>query len=240
MDQVRHISYQLIKSVKFLHDNQLTHTDLKPENILFVNSDSDTSYNAKKKRHIKKVKCTDVRLIDFGSATFDHEHHSTVVSTRHYRSPEVILEIGWAQPCDVWSIGCIVFELYSGYTLFQTHDNREHLAMMERILGSIPYRLAKKSRTGYFWHGRLDWNYHSMAGKYVREICQPLYRYMTCDVVEHRQLFDLIEKMLEYDPTERITLAEAIRHPYFAKLTPEQLFPPDSAEQRDRSHSISR
>lgn len=54
---------------------------------------------------MRKVKCTDVRLIDFGSATFDHEHHSTIVSTRHYRAPEVILELGWAQPCDVWSIG---------------------------------------------------------------------------------------------------------------------------------------
>jgi dual specificity protein kinase CLK2/3 len=106
------------------------------------------------------IKDTEVRLIDFGSATFDDEHHSTVVSTRHYRAPEVILgkifffrltltyifmlffflELGWAQPCDVWSIGCIIFELYLGITLFQTHDNREHLAMMERILGSIPYK----------------------------------------------------------------------------------------------------
>ena len=49
-------------------------------------------------------------------------------------------ELGWAQPCDVWSIGCILFELYLGVTLFQTHDNREHMAMMERILGPIPYR----------------------------------------------------------------------------------------------------
>lgn len=103
-----------------------------------------------------------VRLIDLGSATFDHEHHSTIVSTRHYRAPEVILgifcirtllpkfnsisELGWAQPCDVWSIGCIMFELYMGITLFQTHDNREHLAMMERILGSIPYRMGKRSK----------------------------------------------------------------------------------------------
>ena len=55
---------------------------------------------------------TRVKLIDFGSATFDWEHHSSVVSTRHYRPPEVILELGWSQPCDVWSIGCIVFELY--------------------------------------------------------------------------------------------------------------------------------
>jgi len=37
------------------------------------------------------VKCTDIRLIDFGSATFDDEHHSAVVSTRHYRAPEVLL-----------------------------------------------------------------------------------------------------------------------------------------------------
>lgn len=44
-----------------------------------------------KKRDIRRVKRTDVRLIDFGSATFDHEHHSTIVSTRHYRAPEVIL-----------------------------------------------------------------------------------------------------------------------------------------------------
>lgn len=50
MEHVRHISYQLCYSVKFLHDNKLTHTDLKPENILFVNSDYDTFYNAKKVR----------------------------------------------------------------------------------------------------------------------------------------------------------------------------------------------
>lgn len=43
------------------------------------------------RKDVKRVKRTDVRLIDFGSATFDHEHHSTIVSTRHYRAPEVIL-----------------------------------------------------------------------------------------------------------------------------------------------------
>lgn len=43
------------------------------------------------KRDIRTVKRTDIQLIDFGSATFDHEHHSTIVSTRHYRAPEVIL-----------------------------------------------------------------------------------------------------------------------------------------------------
>lgn len=72
-----------------------------------------------KKRDERVVRETDIKLIDFGSATFDWEHHSTIVSTRHYRAPEVILELGWSQPCDVWSVGCILFELYLGFTLFQ-------------------------------------------------------------------------------------------------------------------------
>jgi CDC-like kinase len=140
LEQVRLIAFQMCHAVKFLHDTQLTHTDLKPENILFCTSDYDISFDNRRKKGFRKVKNPEVRLIDFGSATFDYEHHSTIVSTRHYRAPEVILELGWSQPCDVWSIGCIMFELYLGITLFQTHDNREHLAMMERILGPIPSR----------------------------------------------------------------------------------------------------
>uniref|UniRef100_T1PE20 dual-specificity kinase n=1 Tax=Musca domestica TaxID=7370 RepID=T1PE20_MUSDO len=228
LEQVRHMAYQLCYSVKFLHDTRLTHTDLKPENILFVDSEYTTHYNHKINREVRRVKNTDVRLIDFGSATFDHEHHSTIVSTRHYRAPEVILELGWSQPCDVWSIGCILFELYLGITLFQTHDNREHLAMMERILGQIPYRMARnhvlysKTKTKYFYHGKLDWDEKSSAGRYVRDHCKPLFRYQMSDAEDHCELFDLIKKMLEYEPSQRITLGEALRHPFFDKLPPHQ------------------
>ncbi|KAL3072402.1 hypothetical protein niasHT_034086 [Heterodera trifolii] len=223
MDQARYIAYQLIHAVKFLHDNKLTHTDLKPENILFVNSECDVvngGEEAKRKKQFRVIKDASVRLIDLGSATFDHEHHSTIVSTRHYRAPEVILELGWAQPCDVWSIGCIMFELYSGMTLFQTHDNREHLAMMQRILDGIPYRMGRKSKTKYFFHGRLDWHDHTTAGQYVRDHCKPLSRYMISTGEEHQQLFSLIRSMLEYEPASRITLSEALRHPYFNRLDP--------------------
>ncbi|CAF1669107.1 unnamed protein product, partial [Adineta ricciae] len=223
IDQVRHISYQLCLAVKFLHEIALTHTDLKPENILFVNSDYNVVYNHRKRRDERVVRRTDIKVIDFGSATFDWEHHSTIVSTRHYRAPEVILELGWSQPCDVWSIGCIIFELYLGFTLFQTHDNKEHLAMMERILGSIPYRMAKQSKkTKYFYHGRLDWDERSSAGRYVRDNCKPLRRYMMGDEQDHQQLFDIIEKMLEYDPKRRITLVDALRHPFFERFLAEQ------------------
>lgn len=83
-------------------------------------------------------------------------------------------ELGWSQPCDVWSIGCILFELYLGITLFQTHDNREHLAMMERILGQIPHRMARKTKTKYFYHGKLSWDEKTSSGRYVRDNCKPL------------------------------------------------------------------
>ncbi|XP_030044075.1 dual specificity protein kinase CLK2 isoform X2 [Microcaecilia unicolor] len=235
LHQVRHMAYQVCQAVKFLHDNKLTHTDLKPENILFVTSDYELTYSLEKKDE-RNVRNTAVRVVDFGSATFDHEHHSTIVSTRHYRAPEVILELGWAQPCDVWSIGCIVFEYYVGFTLFQTHDNREHLAMMERILGPIPSRMIRKTRKQkYFYHGRLDWDENTSAGRYVRENCKPLRRYLTSEAEEHHQLFDLIEGMLEYEPSRRITLAESLKHPFFDLLKTES-----STKIWDSNRDISR
>lgn len=155
-----------------MHKNKLTQTHFKPENIPFVNDAYDVEYpdNNKISSRAKQyyvVRDPTIRLIDFGSATFDHEHLSKVVSTRHYRAIEVILELVWSQPCDVWSIGRILFELYTGVTMFQTHDNREHLAMMDRILGYIPYRMVMRSKLKYFdSSGRLIWDNSSYAGDF--------------------------------------------------------------------------
>uniref|UniRef100_A0A3Q2Q1F9 dual-specificity kinase n=1 Tax=Fundulus heteroclitus TaxID=8078 RepID=A0A3Q2Q1F9_FUNHE len=201
-NQIRHMASQICHAVSFLHDNKLTHTDLKPENILFVNADYSLTL------------CACFRL--FPIATFNHEHHSAVVSTRHYRAPEVILELGWSHPCDVWSIGCILFEYYEGFTLFQTHDNKEHLAMMERIQGPIPQRMIQWSRKRrYFHHGRLDWNECSKAGRFVKSKCKPLRSYLLSHGREHHQFFDLLERMLEYDPLRRTSLAAVMDHPFF-------------------------
>ncbi|KAM6968285.1 dual specificity protein kinase CLK2b [Aplochiton taeniatus] len=220
LGHIRHMAYQICHGVNFLHDNKLTHTDLKPENILFVSSDYTVIYNAEKRCDERKVKDTTVRLVDFGSATFDDEHHSAVVSTRHYRAPEVILELGWRQPCDVWSIGCILFEYYEGRTLYQTHDNKEHLAMMDRILGPIPQQMIRKARSKQrlYCHGRLDWNENSKAGRFVKSKCKPLRKYLVSKGAEHQHFFDLLEKMLEYDPSKRISLSSALCHPFFRPL----------------------
>ena len=228
LEQVRSMAYELCYAVKFMHDNRLTHTDLKPENILFYDSSFDVTYDPKKKQDTRHLRNPEIRLIDFGSATFDHEHHSTIVSTRHYRAPEVILEMGWSQPWDVWSIGCIMFELAFGITLFQTHDNKEHLAMMERILGRFPDKFVGKARAKYFSKGRLIWDEKSSAGRYVREHCKPLKRYLDARLAapsvseqqaeDWEDMFDLIKKMLIYEPGRRLTLAEALRHSFFASM----------------------
>lgn len=89
-----------------------------------------------------------IKLIDFGSATFEARHHSAVISTRHYRAPEVILGLGWTYPCDLWSVGCILVELFTGQALFQTHENMEHLAMMHVVLGPIPDSMIRRADSG--------------------------------------------------------------------------------------------
>jgi serine/threonine protein kinase len=143
-----------------LHDLNLIHTDLKPENILLVHNAYQTfTYNrtipssshttSRTARQRRVLLDSEIRLIDFGSATFDDEYHSSVVSTRHYRAPEIILQLGWSFPCDIWSIGCIIVEFFTGDALFQTHDNLEHLAMMEAVCnGKIDPKLVKQVCSG--------------------------------------------------------------------------------------------
>ena len=76
---------------------------------------------------------TKIKIIDFGGATYDNDpDKSTIVNTRQYRGPEVTLELGWSYASDMWSCGCIIAEIASGELLFPTHDNLEHLAMMEK------------------------------------------------------------------------------------------------------------
>ena len=61
----------------------------------------------------------DIYLIDMGGATYENEHHTKVINTRQYRAPEVYLEcMQWDIKSDVWSIACIVLELYSGELFF--------------------------------------------------------------------------------------------------------------------------
>ncbi|PKI83788.1 Kns1p [Malassezia vespertilionis] len=220
-----HFAQQLLHSIAFLHKLSLIHTDLKPENVLLVDASFDMAptsrrSNARKKRVLRN---DDIRLIDFGSATFNDEYHSGVVSTRHYRAPEIILGMGWSFPCDAWSLGCILIEFYTGDALFQTHDNLEHLAMMEMVLGRLPDDYRRKAETykpEYFRNGQLDYP-KAETSKQSRRYVQNMKRLEdivsgSSSYAKHNARFlSLLHRLLEFDPAKRITMEEALKHPYF-------------------------
>lgn len=84
-----------------------------------------------------------------------------------------------------------------------------HLHANCSVLNPYPFShhvLYSKTKTKYFYHGKLNWDEKSSAGRYVRDHCKPLNRYLMSDSEEHLELFDLIKKMLEYEPNQRITL----------------------------------
>ncbi|KAH9772963.1 serine/threonine-protein kinase AFC2 [Citrus sinensis] len=121
VDLVREIGRQLLECVAFMHDLRLIHTDLKPENILFVSPEylkipdyKVTARSPTDVNYYKRLpKSSAIKVIDFGSTAYEHQEHNYIVSTRHYRAPEVILGLGWSYPCDMWSVGCILIELCS-------------------------------------------------------------------------------------------------------------------------------
>lgn len=153
MQDIHAFTRQCLEGLAFLHSRlSMTHTDLKPENILLVTRKpprpSDfpreghwaagrKSREGSGKQYMRPLS-NEIKLIDFGNATYEDEHHSSIINTRQYRGPEVILGLGWDESSDLWSLGCILMELYTGELLFATHENLEHLALMERTLGTLP------------------------------------------------------------------------------------------------------
>ncbi|KAF7930811.1 hypothetical protein BELL_0286g00080 [Botrytis elliptica] len=238
--QIQHFARQLFTSVAFLHDLNLIHTDLKPENILLCNSayqaftysrkiPSSSTTVTRQAAQRKVLLDTEIRLIDFGSATFQDEYHSSVVSTRHYRAPEIILGLGWSFPCDIWSIGCILVEFFTGDALFQTHDNLEHLAMMEAVVDKkIDSHLVQQVNTmakrnggnpaqKYFKRLRLEYPSAdtTRASRRFVKAMKPLHEIIKDQSKFSKNFLDLLRKIFVYDPNERITAKEALQHPWF-------------------------
>ncbi|URE38607.1 Quinolinate synthetase A protein, partial [Musa troglodytarum] len=121
-----------------------------------------SSRSPKQGSYFKRLpKSSAIKVIDFGSTTYDRCDNSYVVSTRHYRAPE-------------------------GETLFQTHENLEHLAMMERVLGPLPSnmlrlaardaeRYVRRGQSGDAAHGSFSWGIHrSFTGASEIRPCKPI------------------------------------------------------------------
>ncbi|PIA51597.1 hypothetical protein AQUCO_01100447v1 [Aquilegia coerulea] len=221
----------MISLALVMHDLRLIHTDLKPENILLVSPDyvkipdyKVSPRSPKDGAYFKRLpKSSAIKVIDFGSTTYEHQDHSYIVSTRHYRAPEVILGLGWSYSCDVWSIGCILVELCSGEALFQTHENLEHLAMMERVLGPLPQHMLKRvdrHAEKYVRRGRLDWPEGATSRESIKAVTKlPRLQNLVMQHVDHSggDFINLLQGLLRYDPSDRLTAKEALRHPFFTR-----------------------
>lgn len=113
-------------------------------------SDSDSNNNLELLSDIYINKNMTVKLSDFGNCISSNKKNYRI-QTRYYRAPEIILESEFSDKCDIWSVGCLVYELLTGKTLFDPNKKRRfstdraHLYEMMSLLGEIPEELIKKS-----------------------------------------------------------------------------------------------
>jgi len=138
-------------------------------------------------------------------------------------------------------------EFYTGVALYQTHDNLEHLAMMEMVMGKMPERFARagaRSKPEFFKDGsRLDWPKPKASRQSKKDVratrslqvishlqsartsTQPPYMQDVIPPTDliNRQFADLVRRLLAFDPAQRITVRGALQHPYFSLSITEEL-----------------
>eukprot|EP01101_Sappina_pedata_P007530 TRINITY_DN4005_c0_g1_i2.p1 TRINITY_DN4005_c0_g1~~TRINITY_DN4005_c0_g1_i2.p1 ORF type:complete len:418 (-),score=130.82 TRINITY_DN4005_c0_g1_i2:103-1356(-) len=237
MSLVKKWTTQILIALKSLHDLEMVHSDLKPENIMLAPSDLFKLDHRKDDQTFSKHDL-DVRLIDFGLSMHLDDIKTRVIGTRQFSGPEISLKIGWGKPLDIWALGCLVCELVTGRTLFDTHENLEHMAIMEAILGPFPADLVQRcirindqydreraadsdedsgSPKKYFdSSSRLRWPEYAPSNSSINFVSRrkPLYELLRGD--EYSELYDFVSKLLKYRPEERMTAAEALKHPFLA------------------------
>lgn len=132
LGNIRSIMRQVLGALSFLHTLNIVHCDLKPENILMQ------SYS----------RC-EVKVIDLGSSCFTTDHLTSYVQSRSYRAPEVILGARYDTRIDVWSLGCIAAELWTGRVLFRNDSVQTILARMVGMLGGFPASFLPRCRLAH-------------------------------------------------------------------------------------------
>jgi len=107
---VRRFAIQLLVSLHYMKEHNIIHCDMKPENIL-----------------LRKPNKSGIKVIDFGSGTYENEQFYTYIQSRFYRAPEIMMGIRYTPAIDMWSLGCILYELYVGFPIFAGEDEKEQI-----------------------------------------------------------------------------------------------------------------
>uniref|UniRef100_A0AAQ4RLA5 dual-specificity kinase n=1 Tax=Gasterosteus aculeatus aculeatus TaxID=481459 RepID=A0AAQ4RLA5_GASAC len=126
---VRKFAHSILQCLEALSKHRIIHCDLKPENIL-----------------LKQQGRSGIKVIDFGSSCFEHQRVYTYIQSRFYRAPEVILGSRYGLPIDMWSFGCILAELLTGYPLFPGEDEGDQLACVMELLGMPPQKVLEQAK----------------------------------------------------------------------------------------------
>ncbi|RDW90045.1 uncharacterized protein DSM5745_01820 [Aspergillus mulundensis] len=164
-------------------------------------------------------------LCDFGSAATGDVEHYEDIQPEQYRAPEVIIEAPWSYSVDIWNVGCMIWNIFEGGSLFtgidpgsQTYKSKAHLAEIINLLGPPPPSvLARGKRSGRFFSEAGEFLETSLLREYT-----PLEKRETTldEDKEDKKLFlQLMRKMLQWEPEERASAGELVRDEWIRKHT---------------------
>eukprot|EP00123_Amoebidium_parasiticum_P016851 comp23609_c2_seq1/m.40149 comp23609_c2_seq1/g.40149 ORF comp23609_c2_seq1/g.40149 comp23609_c2_seq1/m.40149 type:complete len:781 (-) comp23609_c2_seq1:156-2498(-) len=211
---VRTYAHQLLLALRLMNKTNLIHADIKPDNILV---------NDKK---------TVLKLADLGSAIYTSEAEVTpLLVSRYYRAPEVMLGVPYGTPLDLWSVACTLYELYTGSILFPGKTNNDMLRLQMELKGKISRKLYLKAacRAEHFddeFNFLFEDTDKVTGNTVIRKMPVINQTDSIAQLVSGRSsdqyreweghLADLLDKMLILDPSKRITITQALQHPFIA------------------------
>ncbi|GAB7357790.1 hypothetical protein MBLNU459_g0609t2 [Dothideomycetes sp. NU459] len=196
--EVKLYIYQLFRSLAYIHSQGICHRDIKPQNLLL---DPNSGI---------------LKLCDFGSAKIlvENEPNVSYICSRYYRAPELIFgATNYTTKIDVWSTGCVMAELMLGQPLFPGESGIDQLVEIIKVLGTPTRDQIRTMNPNYMEHKFPQIKPHPF-NKVFRK-ADP-------------NAIDLISKLLEYTPTQRLSAIDAMVHPFFDELRDPSTRFPDS------------
>jgi hypothetical protein len=156
-------------------------------------------------------------VVDLGNACWTHKHFSEDIQTRQYRAPEVLIGHKYDTSADMWSLGCMTFELLTGDLLFDPREgpdydrDEDHIAMFQELLGKIPKKMActgKYSKNFFDRKGNLK---HIKQLKFwpLESVLNEKYHF---PIDEAKAVADFIVPLLDYDTKTRSTALQCLQH----------------------------